>query len=84
MFQLWFSLRVTLLLYETFQTGSEDHLLTYSIIVYIKISIHSVAIESCGNIPLITPDSLNEQNIDESFLQVFIPYSNLGLLMLNS
>ena len=75
MFQLWFSLRVTLLLYATFQTGSEDYLLTYSRIVdiYIKISIHSVAIESCGNFPLITPDSLNEQNIDESFLQVLIP-----------
>jgi len=38
MFQLWFSLRVTLLLYETFQTGSEDYLLTYSIIVYISKS----------------------------------------------
>ena len=67
MVQIWFSLRVTLLPYETFPTGLEDYLLTYSIIIYIyiKISILSVAIESCGNFPSITLDLLNEQNIDD-------------------
>ena len=66
MLQIWFSLRLSLLLYETFPTGSEDYLLTYSIIIHIyQISIHSVAIESCGNFPSITLDLLNEQNIDD-------------------